>query len=483
MRSLLPARRIQLNASRRISAITSRTIPVTAAVLAGGLLATGGAMPADAAPAVPKANTTVEHGTLQAAGESVSPDAVADAVGAPSPASSGQLAPSTESMPTGPVTAGAKPGTLVAVTPDGQKLPCATPGNPYGGAKTTPVFIRPGVTVRKYTKSGRTPMYVTSANLAGSGTKVRPGPLTRGAVTNLTTLRSKASGKHAYVATNGDFFHLGQDGSPYGAEVTRGGTVIKGISKAQTSLILQRDRTATIGTVRLTIPIKARKGTVHGQAWNSDYLPRDGIAVFTSSWGAGARKYLRPSQQLREFVVSGHKVVHVYKHITNVGIPKNGYIIEAQGRAVNRLRAIGVRRGAAVAAGKFLHTSAPHGVDTAIGVGMALVHKSRYQGPVCSQDNAVARTIVGIMPGGKRMFVAVVQGQTDSAHHNFTGLTARESTALAYHMGAAEAVMFDGGGSAGVISTGAYGKITQYTKSADNWDRLIPNGYAFWRRS
>jgi exopolysaccharide biosynthesis protein len=80
------------------------------------------------------------------------------------------------------------------------------------------------------------------------------------------------------------------------------------------------------------------------------------------------------------------------------------------------------------------------------------------------------------------MFVAVAQGQTDSAHHNFSGMTARECTALAYHMKATEAVMFDGGGSAGVVVSGANDAVSQFTKSADGWDRYIPDGFAFWRR-
>jgi hypothetical protein len=449
-----------------------RALPVSIVVVVAGLTASGIA-PAGAAPARTDRPATSNTGIL-------SPSLVADAVGAPSPASSGELPDNL--MPTGPVTPGAKPGTLVATAPNGQKLPCAAPADPYAGATMQRVFIRPGVTVRKYTKAGRTPLYVTVANLSGPGATARPGPLMKGSVTNLTTLRNKITGSHAFVATNGDFFHLGQDGSPNGAEVTRGGTVQKGISKKQTSLIIQRNHTATIGTVWLSIPVKTRKGTLHAQAWNSDYLPRDGMAVFTPTWGDGGRQYLRPTQQMREFVVSQHTIVAVNKHITDTPIPKDGYIIEAQGRAVNRLRSMGAAQGAAIAASKFLHSSAPHGVDTAIGVGMALVHEGRYQGPVCSKDNAVARTIVGIMPGGKRMFIAVAQGQTDSAHSDFSGLTARESTALAYHMKASEAVMFDGGGSAGVVVSGSNDAISQYTTSADGWDRFIPNGYAFWRK-
>ncbi|HEX3815705.1 MAG TPA: phosphodiester glycosidase family protein [Mycobacteriales bacterium] len=467
MRFRLPAIKISLDK------IPLGRIPLAATIALSGLLAAG-AVPAGAAPATGELTT--------APGASpISPTDVTDAVGAPSPASSGQEAPAGSVLPTGPVQPGAAPGSLVATAPDGQKLPCSAPANPYSGASVRSVFTRPGVTVRKYTKSGRTPLYVTVADIAGKGS-VRPGPLTKSSVTNLTTLRTKIAGTHAFAATNGDFFHLGQDGSPYGAEVTRGGTVQKGIDKPQTSLIIQRNDTATIGTITLSIAVKTSKGTLHGQSWNSQYLPHDGMAVFTSNWGDGARKYLRPSQDVREFIVSGHKVVRVNKAVTNTAIPRGGYIIEAQGRAVNRLRAIGLKAGSAVAASKFLHTSAPHGVDTAIGVGMALVHEGRYQGPVCSKDNAVARTVVGIMPGGKRMFIAVAQGQTDSAHSNFTGLTARECTALAYHMKATEAVMLDGGGSAGVVVSGAYGKVSQFTKSADGWDRYIPNGYGFWRR-
>jgi exopolysaccharide biosynthesis protein len=109
---------------------------------------------------------------------------------------------------------------------------------------------------------------------------------------------------------------------------------------------------------------------------------------------------------------------------------------------------------------------------------MSLVSGGQYQGPVCSKDDAVARTAVGFMDGGKTMIVAVVQGQTDAAHENFSGMTAQETTSLMKHLGATDAVMFDGGGSANVVtaSTG------QLTLSPDGWDRLIPNGYAFWKR-
>jgi hypothetical protein len=362
-----------------------------------------------------------------------------------------------------------------------QKLPCRTPVNPYAGARVRRLLARPGLTVRSYHKAGRTPLFVAVANVGGTGPRVQAGPLLRGGVSALTTLRTKIAGSGAYLAANGDFFHLGQDGSPNGVEVTRGGVVRKGTSQPQSSFIIQRNHAATVGAVRLTIPIRTPAGTVDGQSYNSQYLPTNGIAVFTPAWGVKARNWLHPHRPVREFVLAGNRVRSVHNGVTATPIPSDGAIVVAQGRGAARLAAAGLTPGAAASiATPVLHSSAAHGVDSAIGIGLALISHGVYLGPVCSVDRPVARTIIGILPGGTRMFIAVAQGQTDSAHHNFSGLTAQQATALARHLGATTAVMLDGGGSAGMVATNPDGSVSQYTHSADGWNRYIPNGYAFW---
>lgn len=346
----------------------------------------------------------------------------------------------------------------------GQRLPCTAPDDPYVGVTVRRILTRRGLVVRRYIRTGRTPLFVAVANLA----QVKAGPLLRGGVSRLTTLRTKIAGSGAMLAVNGEFFHLGQDGSPNGVEVAAGGSVDEGTSTPQPSLVVQRNHTATIASVWLSVPISTAAGIVDAQSYNSDYLPANGIAVFTPSWGTKTRRYLRPHQPVREFVLSNNTVHAVNRRITKTAIPRNGAIIEAQGSAADRLVKSGLRPGA------------PYGVSSAIGVGLQLVRHSRYEGPVCSVDRPVARTIVGILPGGSRLFLAVAQGQTDSAHGNFSGLTVQQSTALAYHLVAVDAVMLDGGGSAGMVVVDPNDSVTQYTHSADGWNQYIPNGFGIW---
>lgn len=454
-----------------------RRFTVPAAVLGAGVLIAAGVAVAPAT-ATPTSHPAARHGEGGLVAEN--PAAIPDP-NAPSPASSGLPVPSTSQLPTGPAVPGPRPGT-VTVNAGGHPLTCSIPGNPYGSASIHSVYARPGIAVREYQKSGRTRMFATVANLAGPGARIRTGPLTRGSVTDTATLKEKITGSHAYAATNADFFHLTTSGAANGVEINRGAIIRKGLSWKQPSLILQRNGTATTGLVWLTIDLRAPKRSVYATGFNSEFFNADGITVFNPLWGSASRTYLHPSQTMREFVVAGNRVVAVHSSITSTPVPSNGFVIEAQGHGAGNLILAGLKTGAPVSLGVGAHSDAPAGIDSAIGVGMTLVHQGVRQGPICSVDRPVARTIVGIMPGGTRMFVAVVEGQTDSATDHFTGLTARDSTELAKDMGASEAVMFDGGGSAGVAVNGMYDRVVQFTVPAYGWDRNIANGYGFWVR-
>ncbi|HVX46110.1 MAG TPA: phosphodiester glycosidase family protein [Mycobacteriales bacterium] len=406
-----------------------------------------------------------------------SADAQPDPPARVSPQTSGGELPSAAVMPTGPATPGPRPGTLSVRVGD-QQLVCDEPSDPYGGATTQIVYTTPGVTVRKYSKDGRTPLYVIKANLGGPGAQVRPGPLVRSGVSTLQTLRDKFADRGAYVATNGDFFDWGRTGAPWGPEVTRGATPWSGRSAKQQALVIQQNNTATIADVWFSIPIATPKMTLHANSFNSFVLPKNGIDVLTPLWGSGKRTYISAPKPVREYIVRGNVVTAVHTSISNDPVPSDGLIILAQGDAIGRLSYAGVEQGKPVTAKAFPQTDAPDGIDSSIGIGMSLVAGGQYQGPVCSKDDAVARTAVGFMDGGKTMIVAVVQGQTDAAHEDFSGMTAQETTSLMKHLGATDAVMFDGGGSANVVTA----KTGQLTLSPDGWDRLIPNGYAFWKR-
>lgn len=393
------------------------------------------------------------------------------------PASSGDGHPSA-AVPTGPARPGPFPHTL-EVRNGARTYGCTEPADPYHGAAVTSIFGRPGIATRRYTHAGRTPLFVSFANLSGRGPRAWPGPMVGPTVTTRAPVRTLFTGQGARVGTNGDFFNLGSDGSALGVEILRHSHVIKGTARHQRSFIYQRNDTATVGSVWLTIHLAAKR-TIAAHSFNSHYLPADGIAVFTSAWGTASRRSISTSGGVREFVVArGGRVVKVNVGMTSTPVPAGGLIIAGVGRGLHTLGVAGIRVGAGVRYAVRINSNVAKGVDTAIGVGLPLLHASAYDGTVCSVDRPVARTIMGTMPGGKSMVLVVVQGQTDSQTANFRGMTVRESIAFMKGLGVQEAVMLDGGGSACMVLSGTRG-IVQLTQSPDGWNRYVPNGYGFW---
>ena len=356
------------------------------------------------------------------------------------------------------------------------------PGNAYAGAHKKHVVSAPGLTITRYQKAGRTPMWVTSANLAGSGPQIRPGPLTPRHVSDRTSQASQLAGSRALAAVNGDFFNLGRDQSPWGPEVKRGGVVIKGFSAPkQPSLVISRSGLADIRVLPFDITLRHGKAKVKASSLNSANLPRNGIAVLTSHWGHASRRYLAASQDVREYVVNTHgRVTAVHARVTGTAIPAGGMVIVAQGRAVQRLQLAGFRASVKVSVSARVRNPAPGGVYSAIGVGRVLIHNGMDDHLGCTSDRPVARTIVGIRPGGQQLFVVTAQGQTDSATSGFVGLSVRQAQGLMRSLGAYDAAMFDGGGS--TILTARFGRSYKMVSSSPGWVRPVPNSFAFWPR-
>lgn len=370
----------------------------------------------------------------------------------------------------------------VAVTgPRGEHLICPVPVNPYAHSSVGPMMAKSGLSIRKYTKRGRTPMFTIKANLGGVGQKWRPGPIVGATLRSIQPLRSIFSASDSVVATNSSFFDFGKTGMPNGVEVMRGGHVVKATSAHTLSLVQTDNRQIHIATVWGLTQVRGKYATINGSALNAPYLPRDSFSVFDSNWGASPPSGFWTSQPMREYLVVNHRVVGIWSKVEpGVVPPRNGFIIVAQGNGMHRLSLAGVGAHTLAMTGTSAHSLMAGHVDSAAGIGQQLIKNGRYQGPVCSYDSAVARTIVGIYPGHTAMFVAVVQGQTDAAHRNFSGLNVRDSAALAYTLGALDAVMFDGGGSAGIVARMPH--VAQLTVSPGNYNRSIPQGWAFWPR-
>jgi hypothetical protein len=341
----------------------------------------------------------------------------------------------------------------------------------------------PGLTITAYRKAGRMPMWITSANLAGAGPQIRPGLLAPPAIASRTQQSRQLVGSHAIAAVNGDFYDMARDEAPWGPEVARGGTILKGSSAPQyQSFVMQKNGVAAVALLAVDVTLHHGSKTVAAHSLNSAELPADGIAVLTARWGHASRAYLHPTQPVREYFVSSRGVVIAVKNgISATPIPRNGKVIVAQGSARQRLADAGIGRLARISVTTRTRTGLRGGVYSAIGVGMILIRNGIDARLGCGKQPPVARTIVGIKPGGLTMFVVTVEGQTDSATSHFSGLTVQQAQGLMRALGAYDAAMFDGGGS--TILTARIGKAYRMlTRPPGGAVRPVSNSLAFWPR-
>ena len=355
-------------------------------------------------------------------------------------------------------------------------------GNVYAGAPKKHVMSAAGLTITRYKKPGRAPMWVTSANLAGAGPQIRPGPLMPKHVTDRTTQAAQLAGSHALAAVNGDFFDIEKDDAPWGAEVKPGGIVVKASAAPESkALVISRSGLAQIGYLAFDITVHHGKAAVRASSFNSAELPRNGIAVLTSRWGHASRGYLYPSQGVYEYVVTRRGVVAaVHTHLTATPIPAGGMVIVAQGTARDRLREAGIRGLVRVSVSTRVQSAVPGGLYSAIGVGEVLIRDGIEGDLPCGADTLHARTLVGIKPGGQELFVVTAQGQTSDKPADLGGLTVRQAQGLMRSLGAYDAAMFDGGGS--TLLTARVGRSYKMVSRPTGNVRPIPNNFAFWPR-
>lgn len=370
---------------------------------------------------------------------------------------------------------------LAAVSSVARSTDCPA-GNVFAGAPNKHVMSAPGLTITRYKKPGRAPIWVTSANLAGPGAQIRPGPLMAPHVTDRTTQADQLAGSHALAAVNGDFFNIEKDNSPWGAEVNPGGVVVKGSAAPESkALVIARTGLAQIGYLGFDITVHQGTASVAANSLNSAELPKNGIAVLTSRWGSASRGYLNPTQAVYEYVVTRRGVVSaVHTHLTSTAIPAGGMVIVAQGSGRDRMREAGIHGSAKVSVSTRSQSAVPGGMYSAIGVGEVLIRDGIDAKLPCSGDSLHARTLVGIKPGGQELFVVTAQGQTAATPSDVGGLTFRQAQGLMRSLGAYDAAMFDGGGS--TLLTARIGKSYKMVSRPTGAVRPIPNNLAFWPR-
>ncbi|HEX2904660.1 MAG TPA: phosphodiester glycosidase family protein [Jatrophihabitans sp.] len=298
------------------------------------------------------------------------------------------------------------------------------------------VYSRPGNIVREFLRPGRSPIFISSADLLHTAVL----PVLGRTVTQRQQVRSMMG--PALSATNGDFFTIyGADG----VEVAPGGIPVKGTSYYQPAIVIDDHRNPLISQVKLSIALHSRPSPTHtivvdAQAYNSARPAVDGLSVFDSRWGApallGSMRW--QPQPATSYTVAGGRVISVVPGVSTVAIPAGGFRVVAQGNGNGRLVAAGWHVGTTVA--RFVAAQAPdlRHVNGALGVGRPTITGGHILGSACGFDVATPRTLFGILPGGRTAVLVAASGQ---------GLTMRESNALMRGIGVASAAMLDGGGS------------------------------------
>jgi len=356
---------------------------------------------------------------------------------------------------------------------------CAAPANPYAGAGAYRVMTSPGVSITRYAKPGRNPLWVTTANLKAPGAAATVGPLTGRYVASRTQLAQQIAGTGALVGVNADFYDFWGDKSPWGATIKRGGAIINSRTDFRfKGFRVQGNGLARFGYEDVRPVLHHGTSLVSANSLNTHYLPVDGIAVFTPQWGPASRGELRPTQSVLEYVVTRGVITAIRARLSSVAIPQGGLVIVAQGSAIRRLTAAGFRIGARV-----YQTSSATSLDggtiySSTGVGLELLQDGQYFHLKCTPDKMVARTAIGIRPGGREIVLVTVRGQTDGAVAKPSGMSVRDMAAFMRYLGVYNAAMFDGGGSTILIAKigGSYRQLN----AGQGFVRPVSNSFGIW---
>jgi hypothetical protein len=347
---------------------------------------------------------------------------------------------------------------------------CATTTSPFAGAPQPVVYGRAGLSVRRFTKPGRSPLFAATADTHYIST----GPLLNPTTTSRRQVRGMLG--TAYAAVNGDFF---TSFGTLGVEVARGGRVVKGTSGWQYALTTAPDQSVAVARVQLTLHLNrklsaTRVVTTGFQTLNGPQAPANGIDVFTNAFGSGTQLAGMhwAAQPARTYVIARGHIAAIYSGAHARPIPAGGALVVVQGGDLSKVAAW--HTGSAVSVSVSAHSpTVPH-VWAAVGSSGPLIYGSAAWGGACGYDAASPRTVAGVFPGGHKVVLVTATGH---------GLTTRETIAFLRSLGVAAAIPMDGGGST-VMAVRQPSGPQQLTVHpyVNEGDRPVPNGIGMWRR-
>jgi exopolysaccharide biosynthesis protein len=266
----------------------------------------------------------------------------------------------------------------------------------------------------------------------------------------LEPVGSIARRSRALAAINGSFFSP-KGGEPIGLLVLDG-QIISSSYINRSVFGIRHDGTCFIDNARLLAAVRLeREDKVFIANGVNQNATRDQIVLYTPHYGRRTRTVPDPSR--REFAISSDGTV-LAAATGNMEIPRNGYVLSGQGKAIWNLKKF-IRIGDRAMVYSELN-GLWRGVKYAIGGGPTLVERGNVNvtakqerfGPQIASGRA-PRTAIGYL-GAKEVVLVTVDGRQSHS----VGMTLYELARYMREIGAMDAINLDGGGSTTLVVGG-----------------------------
>jgi hypothetical protein len=273
----------------------------------------------------------------------------------------------------------------------------------------------------------------------------------------------------AVAGVNADFFDIGDTGAPLGVGVDRQQQLLHGPRSGWiNSFLIDSAGIARVTQDRVQARIVPRgASTMTISNFNSPVVAKDGIGLYTASWGrASGGSVVDGATQYRQVSVRGGVVRS--NHVTlSKGSAISGALLVGRGAGARRLQSL--RVGQSVRIEKSLSL----GARVAVGGSVQLIRG----GEVLTADNGELhpRTAIGIDRDLRLLHLVVVDGRSESS----SGMTLLQLADLLRSLGDDAALNLDGGGSSTMVAKDPAGLLGVRNSPSDGSERAVPNGLGF----
>lgn len=301
--------------------------------------------------------------------------------------------------------------------------------------------------IKKFTSTGWVNINVLRVDLSDKYTNIKP-LYDKDGVIEKDTIKSMVVNSGAIAGINADYFYTDHFSTPIGPIIDDNKFVSSPNNSAKQFPVFFMDdnKIPSIDFLQWNmkvIPQDKEPLTVY--SINKDSNTFEGIVMFDKNWSnktIGNRYFPNTT----EVVIKNDTVISVQTGHAPLDMPENGYVLAGRNFAGEQLLQnfkVGDNVKLQINASKDLNE-----ISSAVGGGAVLVKAGKIA------DNFTIdikgnqpRTALGITEDKKQLIIAVVDGR----HTSYKGLTQTEMADLMIHLGAYEAINFDGGGSTTMV--------------------------------